>query len=261
MQRLVSDTARTRVGDLFVYKPSDPSPQRVISYALAKATSSRLFLPIIKRELRLNSTKPLELNRTIDFAFRYIRPFQIREELRLLLDIVTKMGPKVILEIGTAEGGTLFLFARVADPTVDLVSIDIPSGEFGGGYPRWRIPLYESFAGPKQRVHLLQRNSHQRDTLELVMDILGERKVDFMLIDGDHTYEGAKRDFEMYSPLVRDGGIIALHDIVQRPLDPRCEVNKLWSEIKETHQTLEIIEDEKQTWGGVGVVRQVRRGT
>jgi hypothetical protein len=30
--------------------------------------------------------------------------------------------------------------------------------------------------------------------------------VDFLFIDGDHTYEGVKKDFEMYSPLVRREG-------------------------------------------------------
>jgi hypothetical protein len=38
-----------------------------------------------------------------------------------------------------------------------------------------------------------------------------------LFIDGDHTYEGVRRDFEMYSPLVRKGGIIAFHDIYPGP--------------------------------------------
>jgi len=46
---------------------------------------------------------------------------------------------------------------------------------------------------------------------------LNGEPLDFLFIDGDHTYEGVKRDFEMYSPLVRNGGIIAFHDIVKHP--------------------------------------------
>ena len=34
-----------------------------------------------------------------------------------------------------------------------------------------------------------------------VKRILGSEKVDFIFIDGDHMYEGVKRDFEMHSPL------------------------------------------------------------
>jgi hypothetical protein len=33
---------------------------------------------------------------------------------------------------------------------------------------------------------------------------LGGERVDFIFIDGDHTYEGVKRDFEMHSPLMRN---------------------------------------------------------
>jgi len=37
-------------------------------------------------------------------------------------------------------------------------------------------------------------------------------KLDFVYIDGDHTYEGALRDFEKYWPIVKKGGILGGHD-------------------------------------------------
>jgi predicted O-methyltransferase YrrM len=43
------------------------------------------------------------------------------------------------------------------------------------------------------------------------------KRLDFLFIDGDHTYEGVKQDFEMYTPLVRKGGLVAMHDIVPPP--------------------------------------------
>ena len=48
----------------------------------------------------------------------------------------------------------------------------------------------------------------------------------------DHTYEGVKRDFHLYSPLVAPGGLVGLHDIVRRPDQPRIEVWKFWDELK-----------------------------
>ena len=36
--------------------------------------------------------------------------------------------------------------------------------------------------------------------------------VDFIFIDGDHSYEGLQGDWEAWSPLVAPQGIIALHD-------------------------------------------------
>jgi hypothetical protein len=40
-------------------------------------------------------------------------------------------------------------------------------------------------------------------------------KIDFLFIDADHSYEGVKLDFELYSKLVKKTGIIALHDTDQ----------------------------------------------
>ena len=37
-------------------------------------------------------------------------------------------------------------------------------------------------------------------------------KIDFLFIDGDHSYEGVKKDFELYSSIVNDNGIIVIHD-------------------------------------------------
>ena len=34
-----------------------------------------------------------------------------------------------------------------------------------------------------------------------------------LFIDGDHSYEGCRRDFELWSPFVVPGGIIAFHDV------------------------------------------------
>jgi predicted O-methyltransferase YrrM len=61
---------------------------------------------------------------------------------------------------------------------------------------------------------LIQGDSHSIETLRKIEGILKGRKVDFLFIDADHSYEGVKKDFEMYSPLVRKGGIIAFYDII-----------------------------------------------
>lgn len=37
-------------------------------------------------------------------------------------------------------------------------------------------------------------------------------KIDFLFIDGDHTYNGVKKDFDLYSNILSDNGIIVIHD-------------------------------------------------
>ena len=104
------------------------------------------------------------------------------------------------MEIGTENGGALFLFSHVASANATLISIDLSRGSFGR-YPKWKIPLYKSFARDRRRIHLIRADSHDSETLNEAKKILGDKLIDFFLfIDGDHTYEGIKRDFEMYSP-------------------------------------------------------------
>jgi hypothetical protein len=41
-------------------------------------------------------------------------------------------------------------------------------------------------------------------------------KIDYLHIDGDHSYEGVKKDFELYSQILSDNGIITIHDTHQK---------------------------------------------
>ena len=188
------------------------------------------------------------------FYYDVIRPIQIKEEFLELLNIFKEHNPKYILEIGTANGGTLFSFCKLARENAIIISIDLPEGLYGGGYPKWKIPIYQSFKKPNQKLYLLREDSHQQETLEKVKEILNGNQLDFLFIDGDHSYEGVKKDFEMYSSLVRKEGIIAFHDIVKHPAETKCEVEKLWNEIKNKFAFQELIQDRKQNWAGIGVI-------
>ena len=84
-------------------------------------------------------------------------------------------------------------------------------------------------------------------------------KFDFLFIDGDHSYEGVRRDFELYSPLAEVGALVAFHDIVPSIPgghgDPG-DVPAFWGEIKNA-QTVEAEFVEDPGWGscGIGVIR------
>jgi predicted O-methyltransferase YrrM len=118
----------------------------------------------------------------------------------------------------------------------------------------WKIPIYRSLVLPGQKLSLIRKDSHDLKTLKIVKEILGGKKLDFLFIDGDHTYKGVKMDFEMYSPLVRKGGIIAFHDIVPHPPESGCEVSKFFNEIKYSYRFHEIVKDWNQRWAGIGVI-------
>jgi len=105
-------------------------------------------------------------------ASRDIGPIQLRSELIAMLDAVRRQKPKTVLEIGTAHGGTLFLLCLASDKNGTILSIDLPGGEFGGGYPVWKTPLYRAFGRIGQRIHLLRANSHAQETSLKIQAIL-----------------------------------------------------------------------------------------
>jgi len=219
-----------------------------------------ILIPYFIHKLRRETTKISKLEDLVSFVFNFkidglnIIPSQIKEEILKLLKILEKIKPKTILEIGTANGGTLFLFSQIASPDAIIISIDLPGGKFGGGYPMWKVPLYKSFAKDNQKIYLIRADSHDEKTLRKVKNILGNKKLDFLFIDGDHSYEGVKKDFEMYSKLVKRKRVIALHDIVHHPFVPECQVDKFWKEIKKIYRTREIILSSNQTWAGIGLI-------
>jgi len=58
----------------------------------------------------------------------------------------------------------------------------------------------------------------------------------------------------MYSPLVRNGGIVAFHDIVPGPPEKVGGVPKFWCQIKKYFRHLEIAKDWNQGGFGIGVL-------
>lgn len=218
--------------------------------------AKRLFAPSARRAIMRLDPQQNDPTFLLNFMFKkfagLIRPAQVRWEIENLAAIIKELKPKTVLEIGTAKGGTLFLACRLADPQALVISIDLPGGDFGGGYPEWKVPLYRTFSLPQQTLHLLREDSHAPATLEKIKTILGNRQVDYLFIDGDHTYEGVKQDFQMFSPLVRPGGVIAFHDIAIHPKEGGTEVDRLWNEVK-TETSQEFIENRNQKWAGIGV--------
>ena len=138
------------------------------------------------------------------------------------------------------------------------MSIDLPNGPFGGvDHPDLEKTL-RRFAHGRQAVHCLRVSSQLAETRAEVERHLAGERLELLFIDGDHSYDGVRRDFELYSPLVASGGMIALHDIVEHPEYPVCEVDRLWREVKDDERSLEITAPgEERSWGpwaGIGVL-------
>ncbi|MGQ9888301.1 MAG: class I SAM-dependent methyltransferase [Aggregatilineales bacterium] len=191
--------------------------------------------------------------------YKFLAPNQDRFELTALAQRVQALAPRVIVEIGTRSGGTLFVWSQCSPSLKQLVSIDLPGGIHGGGYWQQRARLYRLFTynRPQCRLDLLRADSQQETTRARLRDLLQGQPIDFLFIDADHRYAGAKKDFELYASLVRPGGLIAFHDIRPNAADPTIEVHRLWDEIKAAGAAVEeIVREPYSGRYGIGLLRQ-----
>ena len=178
-----------------------------------------------------------------------IKTLQIPSEITSLAKAVKALQPKRILEIGTARGGTLLIWSSLA--TEKVISCDMQDMSLQGELLRKLPP-----PGSDCEVILLSGNSHSDDFRRRVDNELKGEKVDLLFIDGDHTEKGVEADYRDYEHLVRPGGIIAFHDIVEnQPLEIN-QVYYFWERVKkEVACTEEFINDTNQSGFGIGIIR------
>ena len=244
---------------------------RAVALKTVRYPLKPLFVPAALTALQRRRRQIRSPEQLYDFVngFNYrgidITSWQKKAEIVSLLRLLEDSPPRNVVEIGTASGGTLFMLTQVAAADATIVSVDLPRGRLGGEsstmrnrYPLWRARLYRGFGRDDQIVHVIRADSHEASTVQDVQQRLPEGKIDFLFIDGDHSYEGVCRDFELYSPLVEAGGLVAFHDIV--PSGPGKHgdpggVPDFWSDLRTQHSVeAEFVED--WDWGscGIGVI-------
>lgn len=181
------------------------------------------------------------------------------DEFQELLKEFIKIKPTKFIEIGSLYGWTLQHFIYYAEEGSIALSIDLPIRNFVGPQD-WRVTKQESnyknvwplwAKAKKCKLYLIPDSSQKQQTLNKAKETFKGELIDFLFIDGDHTYYGVKRDYEMYTSLVRKGGIVAFHDIGKNE-EGGC--HQFWNEIKNTKSGFkEFLFDSKQE-KGIGVL-------
>lgn len=169
-----------------------------------------------------------------------------KDDLRIVIPLVQKIKPKVVLEIGSWRGYSAQTWLRSFNPQL-FITIEKEREAVEFIHKRLYANKFEEDHG---MIALVESDSHEIATRDSVETLLKDRKVDYLFIDGDHSYEGVKKDFEMYSPFVREGGIIAFHDALFHA-DKTEEVDIFWNEIKGFYPYREVQEGKNSTGFGI----------
>ena len=116
---------------------------------------------------------------------------------------------KKLIEIGVWHGVNTRKFREVMSSGGTLYAVDpFPPGRFGKSWQK-KITHREARMSANGKIVWLEQYSDK--AFEAFMELDGE-PIDFMFIDGDHSYEGVQTDWQLWSPLVVPGGVVALHD-------------------------------------------------
>lgn len=157
-------------------------------------------------------------------------------ELKVMVDMFRQLDPSYVLEIGQYYGGTLWYWMNEARSDAVIVGVDIDHS---------RLQPYVN----RDKVVLIEGDSSSEETLLAVKRAVPH--LDFLFIDGDHKYSSVLKDYTMYEPLVRRGGVIIMHDVHKRHYN---EVRLVWMRVRNQHQWYEYIADRAESIYGIGII-------
>lgn len=149
---------------------------------------------------------------------------QVEGEIIQACDVIAKEQPSVFVEVGSLFGASLYIYAGACSPGATIISVDVGQEEVA--LRRAILKLREEGFD----AHYVRGRSENPVTIGVVVEILKGREVELLHIDGDHSEEGAFRDWQNYSPMVSRGGLVMFHDISDRHAD--AEVHKVWQKVK-----------------------------
>ena len=123
--------------------------------------------------------------------------------------------PMSVFEIGTFKGRTTRLLAEMTDNCTCIYTLDLPPAEVKrGGYFSDRegelIGQDVQESSCREKITQLYGNSRKFD----FSPFYGQ--MDFVFIDGDHSYEGVKSDTQNALRMIRPGGVIVWDDYSER---------------------------------------------
>lgn len=183
---------------------------------------------MLSRYSSISSVLPERLT-TIESWHRHI-PFAFA-----MLDMLQ---PKVFVELGTHRGDSYSAFCQGVVQqkldtrcyAVDTWQGDAHAGEYGDEIHdelrAWHDPRYASFS------------SLLRMTFDQALEHFPDGSVDLLHIDGLHTYDAVKHDFESWLPKLSERAVVLFHDTNVRYDD--FAVWQLWAELEQQYPAFEF---------------------
>jgi hypothetical protein len=170
------------------------------------------------------------LRRSLDVLMPAPGSRQVRSEFRSFLQLLTTLNVRSYLEVGAYRGGTFYRVMRALPAGALGVTVDNGRRSASRGRPSPLAEVGARLARQGYAIETIFGDSRDGATIEAARRL---GPYDAILIDGDHSYDGVKHDWEAYGPMARR--LVAFHDVAEEHVTRsgfRVEVPRLWREIK-----------------------------
>ena len=149
-------------------------------------------------------------------------------------DIIANVKPNSIVELGTHKGTSFFAFCQAVKDfnlATSLYAIDTWQGDLHAGF--YKEEVYEKFISIREKYYNNKNIIILRERFDDAVNRFKDNSIELLHIDGYHTYEAVKHDFDTWLPKLSPDGIILFHDTAEKRND--FGVYKFWNELCERY--------------------------
>ena len=147
--------------------------------------------------------------------------------------IVEVLKPRTLVELGVHNGNSYFAFCqavKLLNLETTCYGIDTWLGdEHAGFYEKEVFAKVNSYNGTQYP----RFSTLIQSTFDEAVSYFPDNSIELLHIDGMHTYEAVKHDFETWLPKLTKDGFVIFHDINVR--ERQFGVFKFWEELKMTY--------------------------
>lgn len=152
--------------------------------------------------------------------------------------LVSELKPKTFVELGVENGHSFFNISESMHKINSQSKCFAVDSWLGDDFTsKYSEEVYNGVVRINQEIFKNQ-NILLRMQFDTALSEFADKSIDILHIDGSHTYQDVKKDFQEWLPKVSYDGIILIHDIQVR--DPEFGVYDFWQEITQSFRHIEF---------------------